>query len=373
MPQYEDLEAFRKAKLPDTPSEKPIDFTIISNEFINSAFENRIFDTLRSGPSMTWGILTTALMEYKHVICPRKESAVFFIPASFIKKENRAVVLAKYTAHDEEKGLGIENETKVDANGNTYVGRYGINVLKWSMIPIDIDGGMTLEEAKYRYSEWEHIGYTSFNHLKDGKTEKFRILLLLKESISNEDWQSRRNSIKNFLGDGVDTTCLSSARGFYWASCAKKRQDTAHVWHNSGKTLDLLSQCEKDPVVVHDPSVFEHVSDEEKGELLNALRNTQMPDYDAWWKMISAMISYGYTSGDLEYVSAGNPLHQGNHGGKSASDCRRYWKNVQGYNHRVGGISPGYLWNFVNNNGTINTYKKKKVNSLEDILKERFK
>jgi len=365
---YDTLESFVKSELPDNPEQKPIDFTVISNEFINSAFENRIFDSLRSGPNATWGMLTTVLTKYKHVIASNKESAVFFIPASFRMKNNKAIVFAKYTAYDEEKGLGKENETKIDALGNSYVGRYGINILNWSMIPIDVDDGISMEEAKHRYKKWEHIGYTSFNHKKDDKIEKFRILILLKNPVSNEDWQIRRNSIKKLLGDGIDNTCLSAARGFYWASCSKKNIDKAEVWHNKGKTLDLLNICEKDTVIVHDPTVFEHVSDAEKGELLNSLRNTRIPDYDTWWKMISAMITYGYTSGDLEYVSAGNPLHQGIHGGKSSGDCRKYWKNVQGYNYRVGGISPGFLWNLVNDGS--NNIKPKKINSLENILQK---
>jgi hypothetical protein len=83
-------------------------------------------------------ILTTP-----HVETPRKEDRQLLIPAQFVE--------------------------------GSAVPRNAQYLECWHMLPIDIDGGMPIYDARERYAKFEHVGYTSHHHMHDGITQKFRM------------------------------------------------------------------------------------------------------------------------------------------------------------------------------------------------------
>lgn len=124
------------------------------------------------------------------------------------------------------------------------------NAVQVDMFIADYDGTMTLDEAKDRFKDYEYIGYTSYGHLKDGKTHKFRLIFPLIKPIPafrRVDQQGRdvdrgiyydlSEAILAFA-PGVDPACKNGVQLFFPPSAPPERVSLAESWHNNGVLLD---------------------------------------------------------------------------------------------------------------------------------------
>jgi len=196
-----------------------------------------------------------------------------------------------------------------DAKGNAYVGKNYHNVIDIQMLPLDIDDGMTIQEARERFSDYSYILYSSFNHLQDGKTHKFRMLFELECPLENEEYIKRTKNILAWAGGKkIDPTCLSRSRGFYLPTFGKHNYQNIVLESNAGKKLDLREfDPEEQTYVV--PSK-QDMDDESRFEILEMLKATKIDTYQVWWQMIQALKSCGYTIDEVLYVTADNPNHE---------------------------------------------------------------
>lgn len=131
-----------------------------------------------------------------------------------------------------------------------YVRRTKANALQVEMLIIDYDGGLTLEEARERFKSYEYVGYTSFSHLADGKSHKFRLIFPFTKPIpaytnTNIDGQVTDQGVFYDLTDsisrfarGCDPASYNGVQLFFSPSAPPDRFHLAESWRNEGDILD---------------------------------------------------------------------------------------------------------------------------------------
>lgn len=115
------------------------------------------------------------------------------------------------------------------------VRRTASNVIEVNALVIDYDGGAKIADVKAQLSEIEHLGYTSYNHLKDGRTEKFRVIAPLKTPCPADEWVARRKSLLEMF-PGCDLTTFALARIFYTPTAPEDGHPEA--WFHEGTLFD---------------------------------------------------------------------------------------------------------------------------------------
>lgn len=346
-----------------------IDSTVFFTLY-ESAFDNRILEFNRLH-DVQWSDFAELILTERQLV-PRKEDVKLIAPVRFLDRGHPACEHAPVTKREAETlHLGAEGDTKFDEDGNPYTWRGAINVEAWSMLPVDIDGEQTIEQAKEFFKEYTYVAYTSFNHLKDGSTEKFRLLLLLSEPVSHKDFTDRIPALKEWLGD-VDLSTLAGARGFYLPSCPPDREAIAERWYNAGeKQLDLLSFEVQQPPLRSRATVAsitaQFASGDDKQVLLDKLKRTYLGNYEDWWKVSSAMVDGGFCLEDFKYVTIGGMMSQ-----KDSRACEQQWEKAVARQKRGGSVSAGFLYNLVGGGKVLRDAKKerlcKEIEELDMLL-----
>lgn len=106
------------------------------------------------------------------------------------------------------------------------------------MLLLDFDDGLTINEFKLRYKHLEYFLYTSYSHLKDGKTHKFRVLLPLAKPIPRDEMAGRKLALYDVFPE-ADPTNFSRFRFFSIPSCPAERKHLAYTHYNQGELFDL--------------------------------------------------------------------------------------------------------------------------------------
>lgn len=135
-------------------------------------------------------------------------------------------------------------------SGEIVVRRKKINATQVDMLVVDYDNGMTIDEAMERFADYEYVGYTSYRHLYDGETHKFRLIFPLSNPIpsfikANESGQEvdhgvfydLEQSILKFA-PGSDPSAYNGTQPFFPPSAPSERLTSAKSWRSHGKLLD---------------------------------------------------------------------------------------------------------------------------------------
>jgi hypothetical protein len=122
--------------------------------------------------------------------------------------------------------------------------RRKINLIQADALVLDYDGGITIDEAKHRFSDYEYLAYTSYNHLKDGETHKFRIVFPLVSPIpinarirSLPLYEELASVLLEFAGP-CDPVVTRPNQHYYIPATHPDRLEYARTWVNHGKILD---------------------------------------------------------------------------------------------------------------------------------------
>ena len=257
----------------------------------------------------------------------------FIIPANFLEDDYLPAV--KHIR--DEDGNIIDTKVRRDDTGKPYVGRLADNVVELCMLPLDYDGGITIEEAKEKFKDYEYILYSSYRHLLDGVTHKFRMLIPYEVPLTNEQYTTRKKAILEWLGgkDEIDTSCLSRSRGFYMPSFGKHNAANVVLEHHDGKRLDGLAFEEVIPEP-YTPSDFE-TTDKEKAEVYELLQTTIVDTYDAWWWMVQDLKSIGFTQNEVLSLTVNNPYHNSRSTGLKSANLTRDTYGKMTHNARAMG------------------------------------
>ena len=118
------------------------------------------------------------------------------------------------------------------------------------MLVLDYDGGLSLEEAKSRFKEFEYVAYTSFSHRKDSEADRFRIVLPLSspipasgrfsdcdDLIDGSAWYELEHALLEFAGP-CDPASFRCNQFFYLPVVPRERELLAEVWSNPGRLVD---------------------------------------------------------------------------------------------------------------------------------------
>lgn len=103
-------------------------------------------------------------------------------------------------------------------------------------VGLDFDGGMTLEEAKIAFKDYQHIIATTRNHQNEKNgivCDRFRVILKADEFINNQyDYKSTVLELMKQYPN-ADTACSDAARFFY-------ESKEVQSFNSSGKSIPVI-------------------------------------------------------------------------------------------------------------------------------------
>jgi len=134
--------------------------------------------------------------------------------------------------------------------GKSYVRRKQVNIVENDVFVIDYDDTSSLKDVKSRFQDYEYIYYTSYRHLHDDKTEKFRFIIPFTKSVpswrekdeygnvvSEGEWYRIIDSLKEITGP-CDLKSFDPNTIYNKPSCPKSRLHLSQSGYHKGKKLD---------------------------------------------------------------------------------------------------------------------------------------
>jgi len=338
-----------------TPNTSLITTTSPVNQFDDKQLNITIVKNITDNEITNLNVISTDWSEVKgdfiskHEVREEKDG-IAFIGASFLSNEDDGVEFV-----ENNDGVAITED-----NGNKIVKRVGSNIIKYHLLTLDYDDGMKIDEAKERFGELEHLGYTSHNHKKDG-IEKFMLVFPLTEPVTPDDIRNRKDDILSWA-ESADTSTLSIGRFFYLPSCPEDRLEHAEVWCNNGKLLDLLSfEVNKSKTTKLSKSVEdEKFSTAVKEAIKNGLKEIGAVNHDPYYKIATSMFRGGMTLQDFIEVSEYlKPNHD-----------QSIWLEQWKHSSKLNDISPGFIINLLKEYGIKINHKKPKTKSTTTKMLE---
>jgi len=247
----------------------------------------------------TWGDFTDIILQAGHTPVDNKNAQPFFMGCHFL----RAVNANSLTDINFKRGDKI--------TGTPITRRCRENVDSYYIMAIDSDAGMTYAELMARFGKYEHIGYTSYNHMGAENKEKYRLLVLLKKPISGEEYFSRKASIKEWLGAGIDTASANTSQGFYLAGVSPDRVDTAKMWHNKGIVFDIgaLAVAQKPVFTTPTRELTANEATNQTEWLIKEISTTRLCGNNEYWGVITCAAENAVPESTAYDIFANNPYH----------------------------------------------------------------
>jgi len=209
--------------------------------FFKDIFDNVVTD--EASIDFDWSELVEVFAHHK--IADTKEAVELFIAADF-DTNPRTSRLATQVKNDADGNM-LSETIKLGIDGTPASGRYSDNVLAVNAIVLDYDGGATMEDVIAHLDGITHLGYTSYSHLKDGTTEKFRVIIPLQSQCPKQEWDLRKDDVLN-LFPGTDASTINISRAFYIPSCPSKLKFHAFAWNVDGDLFDWNVLNRKEPL-----------------------------------------------------------------------------------------------------------------------------
>lgn len=268
------------------------------------------------------------LMVRTHYKLADKKDADLLLPVSFLDIE---LINDQF--------VETESLIKRDDAGNRFVGRLGANVDRWYILPVDVDDGMTIDQAREKWKEYQYILYTSHSHMKDG-VHKFRVFFLLESPVPNREFVVRKQAIFDWLGK-VDETALSVSHGFYMPSYSKENEQYKVLEIHDGKPLNLLLFDQQQPKVYTEPVKTYETTDEERQYVINKLASTYLGNYNKWFRVACGLREGGYTLEQFKYATLNGMMRQ-----KTAEDCEKVWRDIA-HRQPTNKATMGTVWQLI--------------------------
>ena len=241
----------------------------------------------------------------------RKDHAAAIIPAVFDEVDFIPATKSIY-----ENGQRIGSVPKI-IDGKAAIKRCAANTRFFTMVAADFDDGTSIDEARQRFDGYSYILYSSFNHLADGYSHKFRILFETLLDIEPREMEYRKAAIQKFLGS-VDPSTTDTSRLFYVPTRNTKSRVPLVLERSIGEPLDLHSFERIVPKIVernisqaYSPNggSSAEIGSDQKNEILDLISKCTLGSRSEWLAVITAMKACGYTESECQQASAGNPLH----------------------------------------------------------------
>lgn len=120
----------------------------------------------------------------------------------------------------------------------THVRRLKSNLVEMSMLVIDFDGGLPLDEVQQRFAKYEYVFYTSVRHRRENK-DKGRAVIPFTEPMPKAEFLKRKSAIETWIGRGVaDDVTYDEGQIFLLPAVYEEYAAHARAWRNEGALLD---------------------------------------------------------------------------------------------------------------------------------------
>jgi len=175
----------------------------------------------------------------------------------------------------------------VSLNEYTDNKRAGSHFLRTNLIGLDVDDNLSLTDTLNKLKDlgYKYGIYTSFNHGKDG-VDKFRVILQLSQTITDETTYKATWSHIHTLFNGVDKQCSDVARFYFHSNPATKQ-----TFVRDGLLIPIVNvvqQITKPVLKTHNSNVLT-VVDNDGWESI--VRKNRLPENVRKW--ISGIDDYG--------------------------------------------------------------------------------
>ncbi|KWH15134.1 hypothetical protein WL98_01920 [Burkholderia multivorans] len=120
-----------------------------------------------------------------------------------------------------------------------------------SMLIIDFDGRLSIEDAQHRFGEYEHAGYTSLSHRHEDE-DRFRMVMPFTNPMPKAEFLRLESGMRRWIdGDGhnlADNRTYAVGQVFILPAAHAENAELARAWRNHGRLLDwrmFESLCEQ--------------------------------------------------------------------------------------------------------------------------------
>lgn len=198
--------------------------------------------------------------------------------------------------------------------------RSASNVIAHYALILDIDNGISVQDAMQDLSQYEYVLYSSGGTgIKSG--ERFRIVLPLAKTLSAGEWAEWSETLKKRFWYS-DESFSKSLQIQYLPTYNNAHADSFIAHHNAGRLLDVMGELEYVQPLPQYINVLAHVqyefSQTELADLLNAIveHNRGQMEYEERRKLANRLAALGVTQFDmvqvLEAVGRPGATHSGN-------------------------------------------------------------
>lgn len=204
---------------------------IVSNSALQIHYTNfnSVYDNVVKPALASWGELASMLTSGHPVVVGKKLASPSFSAWRYKSIDDPTV------DHGEKDGKPLKCFSK------THVRRLGSNLIEMSMLIIDFDGGLPLDEVQKRFGDYEYVCYTSSRHRRENK-DKARVVLPFTEPMPKADFQRLKRAIETWIdGDGsnvADDATYSIGQVFLLPVVYQEYAEYARAWRNEGMLLD---------------------------------------------------------------------------------------------------------------------------------------
>lgn len=208
---------------------------------------NSVYDNVANPALASWEELASMLVSGHPIVVGDKLTMPSFSAWRYKSIDDPTV------DHGEKNGKPIKCFSK------THVRRLKSNVVETSMLIIDFDGRLPLDEVQKRFGAYEYVCYTSLRHRHEDK-DKARVVLPFAEPMPKADFQRLHKAIEKWIdGDSsnvADDATYSVGQVFLLPAVYEEDVANARAWRNEGALLDwrIFESVDTSPVddgVVH--------------------------------------------------------------------------------------------------------------------------
>ncbi|WP_423379867.1 hypothetical protein [Burkholderia sp. LMG 32019] len=188
---------------------------------------NSVYDNIVRPALASWGELASTLVSGHPVVVGDKLALPSFNAWRYKTIDNPTV------------GHGTDKYGKpLDCFSETHVRRLKSNLVEMSMLVIDFDGGLPLDEVQKRFGEYEYACCTSARHRHEDN-DKERVVLPFAEPMPKAEFMQRKSAIETWIGHGVaDDATYEEGQVFLLPAVYEEYAAHASAWRNEGALLD---------------------------------------------------------------------------------------------------------------------------------------
>lgn len=134
--------------------------------------------------------------------------------------------------------LSLPEAEPVVRGNKTFVRKVKGNLLNISLLIIDYDDELFINDFLDKYPQYEAVIYTSHSHHNGLSYDKFRVVIPLTKTVSADDWARKEKGLLEYF-EGCDQTSFGLNRSFF-LPCVRSKEalDEYIAYHQKGQWFD---------------------------------------------------------------------------------------------------------------------------------------